>query len=205
MITDSEFVALMNDKDVLAATMNLKKDFLTSEMDFIELGDDDFVALVFLAPTVGIALANGTISLYEQLLLNNKARKLSRGSYFLKKDPVIKGLQFLIKNFTDWENKFYYLIEMVVHSSLKKNEMVYNTLKNEASLSGDFKVDVLNAPYVFVKFLSFIFLEEEDDLMNDRAISKVEHDKILEIAKKISIAEIPLFKVFWETFEVVES
>jgi len=61
---------------------------------------------------------------------------------------------------------------------------------------------MLNAPYVFIKFLSFIFLEEEDDLMNDRIISKVEHKKILEIGKKLDIAEIPLFKIFWDTFEV---
>lgn len=202
MITDSEFVALMNDKKVLTATLDLKREFLTSEMDFVELGDDDFVALVFLAPTVGIALANGTISLYEQLILNNKARKLSRGSYFLKKDPVLKGLRFLIENFSTWEDKFYSLIKLVIHSSLKRNPFIYDALKNEKSLSGDLKIDMLNAPYVFIKFLSFIFLEEEDDLMNDRIISNVEHKKVLDIAKKLDLAEIPLFKIFWDTFEV---
>ena len=159
MITDSEFVPLMNDKEVLNATMNLKREFLTSEMDFIELGDDDFVALVFLAPTVGIALANGTISLYEQLILNNKARKLSRGSYFLKRDPLLKGLRFLIENFDSWEDKFYSLVKVVMHSSLKRNSLVYKTLKSEDSLSGDLRIDMLNAPYVFIKFLSFIFLD----------------------------------------------
>ncbi len=202
MISDSEFIALMNDREVLETTMKLKKDFISAEFDFIELGDDDFVALVFLAPTLGIALSNGTISLFEHLILNNKARKLSRGSYFLKKDPVLKGLEYLVEHFARWEKPFYQLIKQVLFSSLKKSPAMHELLRGEQSVTGNFQVDVLNAPYIFVKFLAFLFVEEEDDLMNERTISRIEHEKILDIAQHLSIAELPLFKEFWESFDV---
>ena len=42
-------------------------------------------------------------------------RKLSKGGYFLKKDPVVYSMKYLIKNYTIWEDKFFNLINMAMH------------------------------------------------------------------------------------------
>lgn len=204
MLTDSEIVTLMQDKKVLEATLELKKDFLRTEATFLDIGDDDFVSLMLMAPSIGVALANGSISLFEELSLNKKARFLSRGSYFLKKDPIVHGMKYLIKNFDTWESRCYDFVKLVMNSTINKNAVIQQTINDPASSTGDFSQDILNAPYIFVKFLSFLFLEEEDDLLNTRRISTIEYDKVKSIGDKIGIGDIPLFQLFCTTFEVRE-
>jgi len=202
MLTESELVTIMEDQDVLDATMDLKAAFIGAETDFLNISDDDFISLVLLAPSVGVALANGSISLFEELSLNKKARKLSRGSYFLKKDPIVQALQFLVKNFEKWEDKFYNLIKMAMFSTFKKNQIILDTLRNPQASTGDLSRDMLNAPYIFVKFITFLFMEEEDDLLNQRSISQIEYQKILEIGQKLEIDNVPAFQLFCKTFMI---
>lgn len=202
MLTDSEIVTLMQDETVLESTIELKKQFLKAEAQFLDIGDDDFVSLMLMAPSIGVALANNSISLFEELSLNKKARFLSRGSYFLKKDPIVHGMKYLIKNFDRWEDTCYDFVKTVMHSTLDKNEVIYKTLGDPKSSTGDLSRDILNAPYIFVKFISFLFLEEEDDMLNTRSISKVEHQKVKEIGDKIGIGHIPVFQLFCDTFEL---
>jgi len=102
MFTENEVSALINDEDILAKTVELKKQFITKEAQFLEINDHDFLSLVILAPSVGVALANGSVSLFEEISLNKKARKLSKGGYFMKKDPVVVAMGYLIKNYNDW-------------------------------------------------------------------------------------------------------
>lgn len=204
MLTDSEIVTLMQDKKVLEATLQLKKDFLRTEATFLDIGDDDFVSLMLMAPSIGVALANGSISLFEELSLNKKARFLSRGSYFLKKDPIVHGMKYLIKNFDTWEARCYDFVKLVMNSTINKNPIIKQAMANPDSTTGDFSQDILNAPYIFVKFLSFLFLEEEDDLLNTRRISTIEYDKVKAIGDSIGIGDIPLFQLFCTTFEVRE-
>ncbi|PWJ44820.1 hypothetical protein [Sediminitomix flava] len=203
MITGSELVNLVRNDEVFEATMELKKDFMKAS-SFMHLGDDDFIALIMLAPSVGVALANGSVSLFEELSLNKKMRKLSRKSFFQKHDPLTPALQFLVRRFNVWENRFYEVLKLTMHSSLKKNDVILDSLKNPASLTGDFTIDILNAPYIFVKFLSFLFLDEEDDLLNQRTINKVEHEKIIAIGNYLELDNIPLFQEFCETFIIKE-
>lgn len=200
MLTERELVTIMEDQEVLDATMALKTNFISTESEFLDISDDDFISLVLLAPSVGVALANGSISLYEELSLNKKARRLSRGSYFLKKDPIVRALQFLIKNFDKWEDQFYSLIKMAMFSTFKKNQVILQTLRNPEASTGDLGRDMLNAPYIFVKFITFLFMEEEEDVMQQRSISQVEYDKVIEIGKKLTIDEVPAFQLFCRTF-----
>ncbi|MFT6962963.1 MAG: hypothetical protein ACJAWV_002697 [Flammeovirgaceae bacterium] len=202
MLTDSEIVTLMQDNEVLNASLELKKEFLRAEAQFLDIGDDDFVSLMLLAPSVGIALANGSISLFEELSLNKKARFLSRGSYFLKKDPIVHGLKYLVKHFDQWEERCYAFVKAVMLSTLNKNKFVYAALTNPESTTGDLSQDILNAPYILVKFISFMFLEEEDDLLNASMISEVELKKVQEIGEKLGLGEMPLFKLFYDSFEL---
>ena len=202
MLTDSELATLMQDKEVLHAVLSLKKDFIEQEGDFLEITDEDFMSLVLLAPSVGIALANGSISLFEELTLNKKARRLSRGSYFVKKDPVVHSLQFLVKNFDTWEERFYSIIKQMIFSTFRQSPPVLAVLQNPKAATNNLGVDILNAPYIFIKFITFLFLDEEDDLLNERSVSNLEFRKIEEIGKKIGIADLPIFQMFCRTFAV---
>ena len=202
MITDSELVVLMQDQEVLKAVLKLKTDFLTSEMDFMHMSDDDFVSLVLLTPSIGIALANDSISLYEELVLNRKARTLSRGSYFLKIDPISPAVKYLIANFEHWEESFYELIKVMLHATLKESPVISEALFNKDSSTGNVGKDILNAPYIFVKFLGFLFVEDVDDLLNTKGIEQSELDKIQFIGKKLGIADAPVFQKFCESFEM---
>lgn len=202
MLTESELVTLMEDQKVLDSVLELKKDFTDSESKFTDLSDDDFISLVLLAPSVGVALANGSISLFEELSLNKKARSLSRKSYFLKRDPLAHALKYLIQNFDKWEDRFYELIRMTMFSTLRRNEVLWHAFRNPNSSTGDLGMDILNAPYIFVKLITFLFLEEENDMVNRRSISQVEYDKIVEIGKSLDLSEVPAFTTFIKGFDV---
>ena len=202
MLTDSELVVLMHDQEVLKAVLKLKTDFLTSEMDFMHMSDDDFVSLVLLTPSIGMALANNSISLYEELILNRKARKLSRGSYFLKVDPISPAVKYLIENFEVWEDRFYDLIKIMLHTTIKDSPVIYDALTNKDSSTGDLGKDILNAPYIFIKFMAFLFVEDVDDLLNTQGIEEVELDKLRFIGEKLSINNVPVFQKFCEAFDI---
>lgn len=202
MLTDGELTTLMEDQEVLDAIMTLKSQFIKSESQFLEMTDDDFISLVLLAPSVGVALANGTISLFEELTLNKKARKLSRSSYFLRKDPIVHALQFLVKNFSKWENDFYKLIKLVLFSTFKDCPKFLEAVRNPENTTHDLAKDVLNTPYILVKIISFLFTEEEEDLLNQRSISKIEYNKILEIGQKLDLDKLPIFQMFSKSFVI---
>ncbi len=202
MLTESELVTLMEDQEVLDSVLHLKKDFTDSESKFTDLSDDDFISLVLLAPSVGVALANGSISLFEELSLNKKARSLSRKSYFLKRDPLNHALKYLIQNFDKWEERFYELIRLTMFSTLRKNKVLWDAFRNPDGVTGDLGMDIMNAPYIFVKLITFLFLEEENDMVNRRSISQVEFEKVVEIGERLGLGEIPAFATFTKGFDV---
>ncbi|MBB6461560.1 hypothetical protein [Flammeovirga kamogawensis] len=202
MITGSELITLVRDNDFFNEMTKLKKDFLKIDPNFMDLSDDDFISIILISPSIGITLANGSVSHYEEITLRRKARKLSRRSFFQKNDPLAPALKYLSYNFTEWEHRFYELIKITMHSSLKANNVILETLKNPESLTGDLKRDILNAPFIFVKFISFLFMEEDDDLLNERSITEVELDKIKEIGSVLEIDNVPVFQVFCNSFMV---
>ncbi|OHX65923.1 hypothetical protein [Flammeovirga pacifica] len=202
MITGSELITLVRDNELYNAMTALKREFLKVDPAFMDLSDDDFISITLISPSIGIALANGSVSHYEEITLRRKARKLSRRSFFQKNDPLAPALKYLSYNFPEWEDRFYELIKFTMHSSLKANDVILETLKNPGALTGDLKRDILNAPFIFVKFLSFLFMEEDDDLLNERSITEVELEKIKLIAKKLEIDNVPIFQSFLNSFVI---
>ena len=71
MFTEYEIETMVEIPEILEAALELKKDFLKTEAPYLEINDHDFYSLIMMAPTIGIALADGTISLFEEIALNS--------------------------------------------------------------------------------------------------------------------------------------
>lgn len=202
MFTEYEIESLIEHDDLILATRQLKKDFLSKEAPYLDISDENFFSLMMMVPTVGVALANGSVSLFEEMALNKKARKLSTGSYYLKKDPVVFGMKFLIKKYDAWEEEFLGFVKLVMEKSfdLKGMEKEFDA-ERKVSI-GEYRLEMLNAPYVFIRFLASFFLESDDDVFGPRRVNSTDFDRIKAIGEKLGLDKIPLFHYFCDTFEV---
>ncbi len=204
MFTENEVSLMIENQKVLDSLMPLKKDFLKTEAQFLEISDHDFLSLVLLSPSVGIALANGSVSLFEELALNKRARQLSKGGYFMKKDPVVIAMGYLIKHYDIWETKFMEYLKSLMNEVLNFHNVEYQDVEDDNITPGNFRKEVLKAPYGFVRFMSSFFCSEDVDIINaeSRTINKVEYDKVLDIGNKLELNRIPIFRHFCATYNV---
>lgn len=202
MFTEYEVEFMMEDPVIQKATFELKKDFVKTEAPYLEIEDQDFFSLVLMAPTVGIALANGSVSLFEELALNKKARKLSRGGYFLKKDPVVYAMKYLIKNYTIWEDKFFDLINIAMHECFDLESMKTTKGKEVEFNDSTYKSNIMTTPYIFIRFLSAFFLNEDEDIINSRSMVLKDYEKLIDIGHKLELDGVPVFQMFTKTFVV---
>jgi hypothetical protein len=142
-------------------------------------------------------MANNNISFKEEMSLQKKARKLSKGGFFLSKDPVADCMKFLIKNFNEWEDEFY--------KAIKK---IFNVLFDEETLAKAndttvaYTIRVMDSPYILIRFISSLFLEREEDILNPGKLRKIEWEKINLIGERTGLSEYNLFKEFIGSFEV---
>jgi hypothetical protein len=60
----------------------------------------------------------------------------------------------------------------------------------------------MSVPYILVRFMSSFFLHDEAEIVDNRAISRVEFDKIKDIGNKLELNDLHVFKSFCNTFEV---
>lgn len=197
MFSENEIAIMIEIPEVLEAVTELKKDFVTNEANFLEISEHDFLSLIMMTPTVGIAKANGSISLFEELALNKMARKMSKGGFFMKVDPVAHAMKFLIKNFEPWEEKFIEVIKLCMRSTFDLDH-----LKKEKVDSDSFGLAIMHMPYLFVRCLSSFFLHDDADIVEERPISSVEYEKVKDIGNKLGLSDYPIFKAFCKTYEV---
>ncbi len=195
MFTEYEIGALIIDPEIKEATLKLKKDFIEKEAPFLEISDHDFLSLVLLTPSVGIALANDSISLMEEMALNKKARKYSKGGYFMKQDPVVAAMGFLMKHYDIWSETFYAHIKHLIECMIDKDELMKSDIANDNVTDEEYTVELLKAPFALVRFItSFLSNAEDEDLSTERKLPKVEYDRIMEILEKVDLINIPLVK-----------
>lgn len=205
MFTEYEIETMMEIPEIQEATFELKKEFIKSEAPYLEISDHDFYSLVMMTPTLGIALADGTVSLFEELALNKKARKLSKGGYFMKKDPVVYAMKFLLQGYDKWSEKFLGVLRTAIEQSFH-----YEGLEKEEKFDPDlevtyaeYKKEVLKTPYILIRFIASFFLENEEDIINSqRNIRKSEYKRMLEIGDELGISMIPVFQMFAKTFVI---
>ena len=202
MLNQKELNILLKEPKTTKSLDTLRTEFAKKSPKSKEISDEDFISLVLLAPSLGIALAHGSISLFEELSLNKKVRSLSNKSKLLKNDALFYALRFLKNNFPDWEDNFYQIIKLVLYSSLKKNTLIWDTFQQKGASTNNLQIDVLNAPYIFVKLMTFLFLEDSETFISKRSIAQTEYEKILEIGDKLELSNVPLFQQFCEGFDI---
>ena len=199
MFTEFEIATMVEEPAILEATKALKQEFVNKEAEFLDISDHDFLALAMMTPTVGIALANGSVSLFEELALNKKARKLSKGGYFLKRDPVVDGMKYLIKDFDIWRNKFLSLIKVTMENTFDVEQLIAQQGGDRVLSEMEFKKSIMTTPYVAIRFIASFFMEDDEDIFSERNISKVEYDAMVAIGKDLGMNRIPVFNKIYET------
>ncbi|SMG12850.1 hypothetical protein SAMN05661096_00548 [Marivirga sericea] len=197
MFTEAEIAVIIENQDIDKIVEDLKKKFLEKEAPYFEISNHDFLSLILLSPVVGKAMANNNISFREEMSLQKKARKLSKGGFFLSKDPVADGMKFLIKKFDQWEDDFYSSIRSIFQVLFEKE-----TLDRANNTSVPYQIRVMEAPYILVRFISSLFLERDEDILNPGKIRNMEFNKIKSIGDKIGLSELSLFNEFIKAFEV---
>lgn len=202
MFSENEIATIIEIPVVLDEVIKLRKEFIETEANFLEISEHDFLSLIMMTPTVGVALANGTISLFEELALNKMARKMSKGGFFLKVDPVAHAMKFLIKSFDKWELPFLEVIKLAMRNTCDLNSLKLKSANDDADNIIGFARELMHAPYAFVRFLSSFFLHDEAEIVEERAISTVEFEKIQDIGNKLEISQYLVFTLFCKTFEL---
>ncbi|MEN8248667.1 MAG: hypothetical protein ABFS32_07025 [Bacteroidota bacterium] len=192
MFTENEISSLALIPEIKEATIRLKNEFIEKEAPFMEISEHDFLSLIFLTPSVGIALANDSVSLMEEMALNKKARKYSKGGYFMKQDPVVTAMGHLIKNYDEWADTFYAQIKLFVEILIDKDALKEKN-KDDNTSNEQLCIDVLQAPFFLIRVItSFLSNAEDEDLAAERKVLKVEYDRIVEILEKIDLIDLPI-------------
>lgn len=202
MLSEIEIDIFLSDVDVQEACSNLRKEFIKNEARYLEINDHDFLSLVMMAAPVDIALANGSISFREEMRLNKQARKYSKGGYFLKKDPVVHAMKYLIKGFERWREPFFDLIKLILDKFVRHNPELINLMHSSKLHSGDYKKDILNTPFIVVRLFASLFLKQDENIISVRKIAKADFERVRYIGKKLELDSFPIFKEFCETFEL---
>jgi hypothetical protein len=195
MFTENEISSLIIDPEIKRSTQALKEEFIEKEAPFLEISDHDFLSLIMLTPSVGIALANDSVSLLEEMALNKKARKYSKGGYFLKQDPVVNAMGYLIKHYDVWSEIFLEHIKQLIDLLIDKDELMKSKIDAPDTTDEQYCVEILKAPFILVRIItSFLSNAEDEDLATERRLPQNEYDRIIEILTKVGIIDIPLVK-----------
>ena len=202
MFTENEVATILEIPEVLDAVNEAKELFKSKQAEYLDLSEHDFLSLILMTPTVGIALANGSISLFEELALNKMARKMSKGGYFLKIDPVTHGMKFLIKDYETWETPFFNVIRVAMNHSFDLQKIRQLDKEYPEVSVKSFAHELMHMPYMFVRYIVSFFLHDENDIVETRSISKVEYQKIEEIGVKLDLVELHFFQSFCKTFQI---
>ncbi|MDH5381520.1 MAG: hypothetical protein OEW75_11740 [Cyclobacteriaceae bacterium] len=201
MFTEYEVQTFLEIPEITSATEELRRQFIKSEAPYLEISTHDFLSLILMTPAVGIAYANGSISLFEEISLNKMARKMSKGGYFWKSDPVARAMKFFIKSFDKWEDRFMLAIKLCMNKSFDAEKVEANS-EDKIPDFESFSKELMGTPNILVRYLTAFFLYGENEIVEVHSISKVEYEKVLDIGKRLEIDHLHVFKSFLTTFKV---
>jgi len=199
MLTENEVAQLLEVPQVNEVVRELHQTFITTELSLQDISLHDFFSGLLLAPSVALAQVDGTTSLFEELSLNKKARRFSKGGFLLQHDPVVKMIIHLQSCFASWEQQFLTTLTRVVQVVVPELKGYQPTNDNGSKTSSN---AILQASYILVKLLETFFLPEGEELCNKRRVSNIEYQKISSIADCLQLSSIGSFQHFIQTFEV---
>ena len=202
MFTEHEIAAMVELPAINQAVFEARKAFTQKEAKYMEISEHDFLSLIMMTPPVGISLADGSIGFMEEMALNKKARKMSKGGFILSKDPVSDAMRFLIKNFSHWEVPFYDIIRLCMEQTFSLEEVNQKQKAIVQDNAYSFSLACMQMPYMFIKFMSAVFIKGESDIITEKKVSKVEMEKIKFIAEKLGLAEGTFFQLLLSTFKI---
>jgi len=203
MLSELEISALIEDPELLESLQILKKEFKEKEAPYLEISDHDFFCLILLMPNLQTALAKGQVSLLEEMALQKKARTVSKGGYFLKKDPVVYALKFLIPAADRWKERFFDIICTTMDRNFDISRVQETSIADSKMNTAGFDQLVFNAPYLFVRFMQTFFWDENYYIPDEkREISKIEFDRLVETGNRLKLEKTLIFKKFLANFIV---
>ncbi len=201
MLAPNELLLLLRHPDVKAGLDESFEKFCLAYPDAKEIDAENFFTLALLSPSIAMALANGYISFFEELSLERKAKSLNKHGEMTN---MGKSIKFLITHFDDWENEMYQLLHLVFNAYTLRNDKLTAIWKDETYLTGDLETDFLTAPYALVQLLNFLFLEDEEEMLNRRIISDLEFEKIKAVGEIVGLSNFPIFQSFVNSYDVRE-
>jgi hypothetical protein len=112
-------------------------------------------------------------------------------------------MSFLVKSAAKWEDQFFETIRLAMEKSFDKSLIDGGDLDASRVSDREFKKILMNAPYMFIRFLhSFFWDDTHEDLSDKRKISKIEFKKVQEIGDKLELSKTIIFRKFLDTFDV---
>jgi hypothetical protein len=199
MLTENEVGQLVEIPEIRTVVKPIYEGFIRQEKQFEHLSLHDFLSGLLITPSIALAMVDGTTSLFEELTLNKKARRFSKGGFFLQQDPVVRMVTYLRGNFHQWETKFMAGIKEILKEVIpERSHIKCSDFQEEQPMFQS----LMKTPYILVRFLETFFLPEGEEITNKRIISPLEFEKINSLGDQLQLAELNLFRNFIKTFEV---
>lgn len=198
MLTEKEVEQLLDIPEVKTIVEQLHFSFIDEEPQLKNIGLHDFFSGLLLTPSVALAQVDGTTSLFEELSLNKKARRFSKGGFLLHHDPVVKMINHLQTSFKHWEQRFLEALNKILGVIVPE---ISNDSKAPSGTVVSFQT-FMHASYILIRLLETFFLPEGEEITNKRRVSILEYQKISSIAENLQLSSIVFFQNFIKTFEV---
>ncbi len=201
MLTENEVGQLLDIPEVKHIVHQLHQSFTKEETELRNISLHDFLSGVLLTPSVALAKVDGTTSLFEELSINKKARRFSKGGFFLKHDPVVKMVILLQNRFQYWEQHFFQALKNILKTVVPEIALSHQSQQSQYATSNPFTM-FMNSSYILIRFLETFFLPEGEEITNTRRVSHVEYQKINSIGEQLRLSDVGSFRNFVTTFEV---
>ena len=201
MLSENEVEQLISIPEVNEIVRQVYQEMAKEESAIQGIGIHDFFSGMLVSPSIAMARVDGTTSLIEELTINKKARRISKGGFFLTQDPVVKLVGIMQNQWDIWEYRLLDGLSKVV--AFVTPELGENSSSNKRMEEGNsFFLDILRSSYLLVRLIETFFLPEGEVITNTRKISKNEFQKMIDIGAQLKLDNVYTFQSFIKTFEV---
>ena len=155
MLTENEVGQLLDIPEVKQIVHQLHQSFTEEEPELKDISLHDFLSGILLSPSVALAQVDGTTSLFEELSLNKKARRFSKGGFFSQTRSGSAHDHSLAASLSILGTAFFSGAEK--HT---ENGGSGNLRESEHEKDGMVKpfTVIMNSSYILIRFLETFFL-----------------------------------------------